>query len=420
MKTRPPSPEHRRDVTPVDAPPGWRPPAQSEHTALRGRGTAENPTGRFERLHHVEDLEARERARLDAEGLSTKGLSAKGLSTNGLGEGITRGRLPRTQYLRDASRSVLVRNNSPDVGFDVGLNPYRGCEHGCVYCYARPSHEFLGMSPGLDFETRILIKEDAPALLERELSKPRYRAEVIGMSGVTDCYQPVERVLRLTRGCLEVLAECRHPVGLITKNALITRDVDLLAELARWNAATVHVSMTTLDGSLHRVMEPRASHPTQRLRAIEALARAGVPVAVLVGPVIPGLTDHEIPAILEAAASAGAGSASHILLRLPGAVEQLFPAWLERYFPERRTRVLSRLREIRSGELNDPRFGSRMRGEGAYAEQIHGLFELACRKSGLDGKLPEPTAEHFRRPQHPERGQFELFDPPDQHHQAFG
>ncbi len=394
VKSRPPSSSpasSRRNVTPVDAPPSWRAPAQE---SLRGRGAAENPTGRFERLYHVEDLEARERERLAGEAGEE-------------GDDGGRGRLPRTQYLRDATRSVLVRNNSPDVGFDVGLNPYRGCEHGCVYCYARPSHEFLGMSPGLDFETRILVKEDAPALLERELSKPRYRPEVIGMSGVTDCYQPVERVLRLTRGCLEVLAECRHPVGMITKNALVTRDVDLLAELARAEATTVHISVTTLDAALHRVMEPRASHPAQRLRAIETLSRAGVPVAVLIGPVVPGLTDHEIPAILEAAADAGARSASHILLRLPGAVESLFPAWLERHFPEKRAKVLSRVREIRSGELNDPRFDSRMRGEGAYAEQIHAMFELAARKSGLDGELPEPTTRHFRRPR---RGQFELFD----------
>lgn len=370
---------------PVDAPPGFRP---APPDALRGRGAAENPTGRYERLFHVEDLEAKERARLE-------------------GSDNVRGHLPRTRYLRDASRSLLVRNNSPDVGYDVGLNPYRGCEHGCVYCYARPTHEFLGMSAGLDFETRILVKEDAPELLEKELSKKGYQPEVIGMSGVTDCYQPVERVLRLTRRCLEVLAECRHPVGLITKNALIARDIDLLGELARWQAVSVHVSVTTLDPALHRLMEPRASHPDQRLRAIEALSRAGIPVAALIGPVIPGLTDHEIPAILEAAASAGARSAGHILLRLPGAVERLFPAWLERHFPERRPKVLSRLREIRNGELNDPRFGTRMRGEGAYAEQLHDIFALASRRNGLDAELPIPTSEHFRKPL---RGQFELFD----------
>jgi len=360
---------------------------------VRGRGSAENPEGRFERLYHVEDLEARERARLGDAG-----------EEESHGE---RSRLPRTRYLRDASRSILVRNESPDVGYDVGLNPYRGCEHGCIYCYARPTHEFLGMSAGLDFETRILVKEDAPVLLERELARPRYSPEVIGMSGVTDCYQPVERVLGITRRCLEVLARCRHPVGLITKNALVSRDADLLAQLARFDAVAVHLSVTTLDGALHRVMEPRASHPRQRLHAIEALSRAGVPVAALIGPVIPGLTDHEIPAILEAAAKAGARSAGLILLRLPGAVEALFAAWLERHFPERRARVLSRLREVRRGELDDPRFGSRMRGEGPYAEQIHAMFELARRRAGLDAELPIPGSDHFRRPT---PGQYELFD----------
>ena len=395
VKTQPPSPFHERDLTPVDAPHDWRAPAKdaagATGDALRGRGAAENPDGRFERLYHVEDLEARERASL----------------AGGDSDGSERSRLPRTQYLRDASRSILVRNNSPDVGYDLGLNPYRGCEHGCIYCYARPTHEFLGMSAGLDFETRILVKEDAPQLLERELAKPRYRPEVVGMSGVTDCYQPIERVLKITRRCLEVFARCRHPVGLITKNALVARDVDLLAKLARYNAISVHVSVTTLDNALHRVMEPRTSHPKQRLRAIETLARAGVPVAALIGPVVPGLTDHEIPAILEAAANAGARSAGHILLRLPGAVEHLFPAWLDRHFPERRAKVLSRVREIRDGDLNDTRFGTRMRGEGAYAEQIHSMFDLARRKCGLEAELPIPTTEHFLRPT---PGQYELFD----------
>ena len=368
----------QRDLTPLEPPPDWLPPPPDP---IRGRGTAENPVGRFERLEYVEDLETRERER-----------------HHGAGEPNRRSPLTRTQYLRDTSRSVLVRNDSPDVGFTVGLNPYRGCEHGCVYCYARPFHEFLGMSAGLDFETRILVKEDAPTLLERELARPGYRPEVIGMSGVTDCYQPIERVLRITRRCLEVLASCRHPVGLITKNALITRDVDLLRELAQWNAVAVHVSLTTLDGALHRVMEPRASHPEQRLRAIESLAQAGIPTAVLIGPVIPGLTDHEIPAILDAAASAGAQSAGHIVLRLPGAVEELFTAWLARHVPDRRAKVLSRLRAMRNGKLDDPRFGSRMRGEGVFAEQIHSLFDLTRRKARLESALPEPSCANFRRP----------------------
>jgi len=337
--------------------------------AIHGRGAAENPAGRFERLAYEAELDAPDPER------------------------------PRTVYLRDPTRTALASNNSPDVNFDTSLNPYRGCEHGCAYCYARPTHEYLGFSSGLDFETRILVKEDAPELLRRELAARRWRPQVVGMSGVTDPYQPIERRLELTRRCLQVFADYRNPVQLITKNALIARDADILAELASHEAASVSVSITTLDPDLHRRMEPRASHPEQRLRAIEALARAGIPVGVMAAPVIPGLTDHELPAILDAAREAGASFAGHIVLRLPRNVKELFSAWLERHFPERRDKVLNRLRSLRGGRLDDPRFGTRMRGSGVYAGQIHGLFDLAYQRAGFEGDTrPALSTAAFRKP----------------------
>ena len=368
-----------RDTIPFDAPPDWQAP---DPEAIRGRGTAENPDGRFERLYHVADMEAKEREQMEAKS----------------GDGPGRPRLPRTHYLRDASRTVLTHNDSPDIHYDTGLNPYRGCEHGCVYCYARPTHEYLGMSAGLDFETRILIKEDAPKLLLRELQKRSYKPQTIGMSGVTDPYQPVERVLGITRGCLEVLADCRNPVGIITKNAMVTRDIDHLKVLAQYRAVAVYLSITTLDGSLHRVMEPRASHPKQRLRAVAALADAGIPVGVMIGPVIPGLTDHEIPKILEAAANAGAKFAGHSVLRLPGEVQNLFPAWLSRHFPDRKDKVMRRIRSMRNGKLDEPRFGTRMQGQGVFADQIHTLFDVARKRAGLQSDRTKPSNKSFPRP----------------------
>lgn len=274
-------------------------------------------------------------------------------------------------------------------------------------CYARPTHEYLGFSAGLDFESKILVKEDAPELLQRELSSPRWKPQVLAMSGVTDPYQPIERRLQLTRRCLQVLAEFRNPVVIITKNHLVTRDVDLLKELARYNAARVFLSITTLDGSLSRVMEPRASHPTRRLAAIEALSQAGVPTGVLVAPVIPGLTDHELPSIIAAAAQAGARSASYVTVRLPHGVGPLFEEWLSQHFPARKDKVLSRIRAIRGGKLNDPRFSSRMRGEGIFAEQIEALFALACRKAGIDGRGPTLSTAAFRIPANAQLSLFE-------------
>ena len=287
------------------------------------------------------------------------------------------------------------------------MNPYRGCEHGCIYCYARPTHEFLGFSAGLDFETRIMVKDRAPELLQKELSSPKWKPQVIAMSGVTDCYQPVERRLKLTRGCLEVLADFRNPVGIVTKNHLVTRDIDVLGELARHECAVVMISITTLDTDLRKVMEPRTSPPASRLAAIEALSRAGIPVGVLVAPVVPGLTDHEMPAILAAAAKAGARFAGHVVLRLPHAVAPLFEQWLGEHFPDRKDKVLNRIRSLRGGKLNNAQFGSRMRGEGIFADQIHQMFNVACRKAGIGKRDLELSTKHFRRV---EKEQMSLFD----------
>jgi DNA repair photolyase len=291
---------------------------------------------------------------------------------------------------RGPRRDVVDIQTSTGTFYAAGLATHN--------CYARPTHEYLGFSAGLDFETRILVKEDAPELLRRALSAPSWQPRVVALSGVTDAYQPVEAKLRLTRRCLEVFAEFRNPVAVVTKSALVARDADLLGELARHGAASVHVSLTTLDDGLRRALEPRASSPRRRLQAIETLARAGVPVGVMCAPVIPGLNDAEIPAILEAAAAAGACRAAHVMLRLPHGTADLFDAWLARHRPERRARVMARVREVRGGRTNDPRFHSRMRGEGVYAEQIHALFELARRRAGLAGERPPLSAAAFRRP----------------------
>lgn len=315
--------------------------------------------------------------------------------------------LPHTQFFRDASRTILARNESPDVGFEVSINPYRGCEHGCAYCYARPTHEYFGLSAGLDFETKIFVKEDAPELLRAALSSPRWQPQLIAISGVTDPYQPAERRLRLTRRCLQVLAELRNPVCIVTKNYLVTRDIDLLSELARHGAAAVTLSVTTLDNRVQRVMEPRTSIPARRLAAIQALARAGIPAGVLVAPVIPGLTDHEMPRILEAAARAGAATAGYVLLRLPHAVAPLFETWLGQHFPERKDKVLNRLRAMRGGRLYDSRFGARQRGEGPFAEQIAQIFEVTCRRLELNERHRELSTAAFLRPA--PGGQLDIF-----------
>lgn len=333
-----------------------------------GRGTGENPENRYEQFHVETDAEVNE------------------------------ARPVPTVFYRDASRSALAENESPDVGFRFSLNPYRGCEHGCIYCYARPSHEYLSFSAGLDFEQRIMVKEDAPQLLRQTFLSPRWQPQTVALSGNTDCYQPVERRLRLTRRCLDVFREFINPVSIVTKSALVTRDIDLLSELAAHGATHVLVSLTSLDGELARRMEPRAAVPDKRLEVIRALSAAGVPVGVMVAPVIPGLNDEEMPRILRAAAAAGARSASWVLLRLPPPVDALFANWLEEHFPERRDRVLGRIRDCRGGRLNDARFGHRMRGDGAYAKQISALYRTAARRHGLDQPLPALNASAFRRP----------------------
>ncbi len=336
---------------------------------VRGRGASENPPNRFERITYERDPDWNE----------------------------PDDPAPPTQFFRDASSSIITYNDSPDVGFEASVNPYRGCEHGCIYCYARPYHEYLGFSAGLDFETKILVKEDAPQLLRHELSSPRWKPQLLAMSGVTDPYQPVERRLRLTRRCLAVLVEFRNPVAIVTKNFLVTRDVDLLRELASDNAAAVFLSITTLDGNLARIMEPRTSQPAARQRAIAELSKAGVAAGVMVAPVIPGLTDHELPAIVKAAAEAGARFAGMVPLRLPYSVAELFQQWLERHLPDRKEKVLAQIRAIRGGKLNDSDFGSRMEGQGIFAEQIAKMFEVACRKAGITERGPQLSTAAFRR-----------------------
>lgn len=314
-----------------------------------------------------------------------------------------------TEFLPDRSRTIITENNSPDVGFRFSINAYRGCEHGCAYCYARPTHETLGWSAGLDFETKILVKHDAPALLRAELAKPSWQAEVISISGVTDCYQPAERRFRLTRALLEVLSEAHQPCGVISKNALVTRDLDVLVSLARRRLVHVFLSITTLDAELARTMEPRTSPPERKLAAIRRLAAAGVPVGVMVAPIVPGLTDHELPSILQAAREAGASTAGYVLLRLPLSVVPVFQSWLAANYPDKQARVESLIRSTRGGHLYDSRFGARMRGGGNYAEQIAQNFRVFARKAGLDGRLPELDRTQFRPPR-PASGQKTLFD----------
>jgi DNA repair photolyase len=302
------------------------------------------------------------------------------------------------EYLTDDSQSIVSENDSPDVGFRYSVNPYRGCQHGCAYCYARNSHEYLGLSAGLDFETKIIVKRDAPRLFRQFLARKSWQPEVVVFSGVTDCYQPAEREFRLTRQCLEVALDCRQPAAIVTKNALVLRDLDLLKEMTALRLVHVNISVTTLDAELARVLEPRTSIPAARLRAIEALAHAGVPTRVMVAPIIPGLNDTEIAAILAAAKSAGAMSAAHVLLRLPLNVRTVFLEWLERSLPERAEKVKSLIRDTRGGKLNSSSWGERMRGTGAIAEQIHQVFRVFAKKHRLDAQLPDLDFSNFRVP----------------------
>ena len=346
----------------------------------RGRSTALNPPTRFDPIvyeMHPEEMESDELRQM------------------------------RTTFFEDRSRSVLSRNDSPDLNFTWSINPYRGCEHGCIYCYARPSHEYLGWSAGLDFETKILVKRDAPELLAHALSKPSWQPSVVMLSGNTDAYQPVERHLNLSRGCLEVFLKYKNPVALITKNHLVTRDLDIIGPLAKQELTRVFISITTLNPEMARTMEPRTSMPERRLNAIKRLSDAGVPVGVMVAPLIPGLTDEELPTILEAAAEHGARHAGYIVLRLPGPVEPLFLDWLKRNYPERESKIVRRLTELRKGKLSDSRFGSRMRGEGVWAEMFGQIFETTCNKLGLNKSKSRLRTDLFIR--HPDRKQLSLF-----------
>ncbi|MBX3460366.1 MAG: PA0069 family radical SAM protein [Planctomycetes bacterium] len=337
---------------------------------IHGRGTSLNPPNRFERIHVAPDPDT-----FDPDQPP-----------------------PKTEYFWDDTKSIISWNDSPDLYFNAAINPYRGCEHGCVYCYARPFHEFLGYSAGLDFETKIHVKRNAAELLRRELMKPSWQPQVISISGVTDPYQPVEAKLRVTRSLLEVLAEFRNPVGVITKNALITRDIDLLSDLARHGAAGAAVSITTLREDVARVLEPRTSTIQKRFDAVRQLSQAGIPVSVMLAPIIPGLTDEDIPGLVARAAQAGAKRVTLLPVRLPHAVGPIFEQWLETHFPGHKEKVLRRIRETRGGELNDGRFKSRMTGQGTRADHLHELFHVAVHKHGLNTDRAEWSAAAFRRP----------------------
>jgi DNA repair photolyase len=352
---------------------------QAERLVTAHRGALDNPTNRFENIQLEPDTEWNP------------------------DEDV----LPRTQFLVDHSQTAIAYNDSPDIGFNTSLNPYRGCEHGCVYCYARPTHEFLGVSAGLDFESKIMVKLNAPELLRRELSSPKWQPQTIVMSGVTDCYQPVEGKLKLTRLCLEVLLEFRNPVAIITKNFLVTRDIDVLSELAKHRCASVCLSITTLDNDLRKVMEPRTSPPSARLAAIRKFAEAKIPVSVNVAPIIPGLTDHEAPKILQAARDAGATSAGFTVIRLPHANAPLFEQWLQTHFPDRKEKVLNRLKAMRGGKLYDAEWGKRFGGEGIFAEQIAKIFEVARRRAGFNNDFEELSISAFRRPGGTQLGLFD-------------
>jgi DNA repair photolyase len=340
--------------------------------AIKGRGALSNPPGRFDKLTHT----------LEHDGWYEEEPPTK----------------VETVVLPEPSRSIISRNDSPDIGFSKSINPYRGCSHACIYCYARPSHSYLGLSPGLDFETKLFYKVDAARLLEAELAAPRYQCSTIMLGANTDPYQPLEKTRRVTRSVLEVLARCRHPVAITTKGALVARDVDLLAELARDRLVRVMFSIPTLNDDMKRILEPRAAAAAARLKAMRVLADAGVPVGVLVAPIIPVLTEHEIEAVLEACREAGASLAGYTMLRLPWEVKDLFREWLSEHFPDRAAHVMSQVRAMRGGRDNDPSFGTRMHATGPVAQLIRQRFQLASRRLGFPAERDEELATHLFRP----------------------
>lgn len=341
-----------------------------------GRGAQSNPKNRFERLQ-IESFKEDE-----VDGFYS--------------EDYRKRKIP-TQYFKDNSRSVISVNDSADVDFDYSFNPYRGCEHGCIYCYARPSHEFLGFSAGLDFETKIMVKEDAPKLLEKELKKKSYKPDIIIFSGNTDCYQPVESKLRLTRKALQVCLKYGNPVGLITKNALVQRDIDILKEMSKKDLISVTITVTSLDKSLTSKMEPRTSVPSKRLETIQKLAENNIPVGVNIAPIIPGLNDEEIPSILKTVSERGAEYAGLILLRLPYSLKDLFVKWLNEEFPQKTNKIINRIKDMRGGKLNNSDFGKRFSGEGEFAETLNNLFLISCKKYGLNKRDYRLSIENFRQ-----------------------
>lgn len=317
----------------------------------------------------------------------------------------------QTTFYNDYTKTILAKNNSPDLGLGFSINPYRGCEHGCIYCYARPTHEYLGFSAGLDFETKIMVKPDAPKLLEEAFLKKSWEPQSVFFSGNTDCYQPVERKLQITRACLEVFLKFKNPVSIITKNALIQRDIDVLKELAKLNLVRVVISITTLKKELQRKMEPRTSSPAMRLQTIEFLSGNGISTAVNVAPIIPGLTDEEIPSILKAAAERGAKYAGRVMLRLPFTVKDLFVEWIKREFPDRANKILNRIMDLRGGKLYDSEWGKRLTGEGMWAEIIQKIFEANCNKYDLNKEKNLLATDLFQIPKElRNKNQFDLFE----------
>jgi len=361
---------------PQDPPSSWR--------GTRGRGALSNKSGRFEPL-------------------STEHFDDGWSDSSELPERLA------TEITRETARRIITKNSSPDISFDRSINPYRGCEHGCIYCFARPTHAFVGLSPGLDFETKLFAKPNAPSLLAKELSNKRYQVRPIAMGTNTDPYQPIERRLEITRQVLEVLKQHRHPISIVTKSSLVTRDIDILAEMAELNLAKVILSVTSLDAQLARAIEPRASTPNRRIEAIRALSQSGIPAGVMMAPIIPALNDHEIEAILETASIAGAQFAAYVLIRLPLEIRDLFPQWLQERVPDRASHVMSLIRQMRNGRDYDPQWHKRMRGDGPYAQLIARRFELAKKKNGFGEDKTDLNTMAFRRPP-AQTDQLSLFD----------